>query len=258
MEAIRIIEYCHLTRRLLRCFLSSGVNRPSVISLFIHRFAIDDRRNLSAFSRLQFVNHFLHGILVKIRQEQTHIVQRIVNENMTLKWSTNHTSEQLRNICRILCTTERHHGFCTRAIPTGRQILFEENHTDAAVFRNLRRLNMRHIQSVDHQRACRAKGMYNLVFLEAVAHALFDFGNYIVQIGVRYSRTGAGTDLDNKNRIYICVVLLIGILIPVLALILPLICCRLEHSHVAVLGRVFRISDDNTIFKKSGLANLSR
>ena len=100
--------------------------------------------------------------------------------------------------------------------------------------------------------------MYNLVFLKAITHTLFDFRNYIVQIGVRYFRTRTSADLDNKHRIYIGVVLLIGILIPMLALILPFICCSLENSHVTVFDWILRISDYNTIFEQSRLANLSR
>ena len=117
---------------------------------------------------------------------------------------------------------------------------------------------MRHSQSVNRQCARGTKGVYNLVFLEAIAHALFDFRNYIVQIGVRYFRTGTSADLDNKYRIYIGVVLLIGILIPVLALILPFVCRRLEYGHVTVFDWIFRISDYNTIFEQSRLANLGR
>ena len=117
---------------------------------------------------------------------------------------------------------------------------------------------MRHGQSVNRQCARGTEGVYNLVFLEAIAHTLFDFGNYIVQIGVRYFRTGSSANLDNKHRIYIGVVLLIGILIPVLALILPFVCCSLENGHVTVFDWIFRISDYNTIFQQSRLANLSR
>ena len=100
--------------------------------------------------------------------------------------------------------------------------------------------------------------MHDFIFLEAIAHTFFDFRNYIVQIGVRYFRTGTSADLDNKHRIYIGVVLLIGILIPVLALILPFVCCSLENGHVTVFNWIFRISDYNTIFEQSRLANLSR
>ena len=117
---------------------------------------------------------------------------------------------------------------------------------------------MRHGQSMNRQCARGAEGMHDFIFLEAIAHTLFDFRNYIVQIGVRYFRTGTSADLDNKHRIYIGVVLLIGILIPVLALILPFVCCSLENSHVTVFDWIFRISDYNTIFEQSRLANLGR
>ena len=100
--------------------------------------------------------------------------------------------------------------------------------------------------------------MHDFIFLEAIAHTFFDFRNYIVQIGVGYFRTGTSADLDNKHRIYIGVVLLISILIPVLALILPFVCCSLENSHVAVFDWILRISDYNTIFQQSRLANLGR
>ena len=177
---------------------------------------------------------------------------------MTLKRCANHTSEQLRNIGCVFRTPEGHHSFCTRAVPASGQIFFEKNNTNAAIFCDLGWLDMRHGQSVNRQCARRTESMHNFIFFEAIAHTLFDFGNYIVQIGVRYFRTGTSADLDNKHRIYIGVVLFIGILIPVLALILPFVCCSLENGHVTVFDWIFRISDYNTIFEQSRLANLGR
>ena len=177
---------------------------------------------------------------------------------MTLKWSTNHTTKQLRNIGCVFCAPEGHHSFCTRAVPASGQIFFKKNNTNTAIFCDLGWLDMRHGQSVNRQCTRGTEGVYNLVFLEAIAHTLFDFRNYIVQISVRYFRTGTSADLNNKHRIYIGVVLLIGILIPVLALILPFVCCCLENGHVTVFDWILRISDYNTIFEQSGLANLGR
>ena len=177
---------------------------------------------------------------------------------MTLKRCANHTSEQLRNIGCVFCTSEGHHSFCTRAVPASGQIFLKKNNTNAAIFCDLGWLDMRHGQSVNRQCARRAESMHNFIFLEAIAHTLFDFRNYIIQISVRYFRTGTSADLDNKHRVYIGIMLLIGILIPVLTLILPFVCCSLENSHVPVFDWIFRISDYNTIFQQSRLANLSR
>ena len=177
---------------------------------------------------------------------------------MTLKRCANHTSEQLRNIGCVFRTSEGHHSFCTRAVPASGQIFLKKNNTNAAIFCDLRWLDMRHGQSVNRQCARRTEGMHDFVFLEAIAHTFFDFRNYIVQIGVRYFRTGTCANLNDKHRVYIGIMLLISILIPVLALILPFVCCSLKNSHVTVFDWILRISDYNTIFKQSRLANLGR
>ena len=69
---------------------------------------------------------------------------------------------------------------------------------------------------------------------------------------------GASADLDNEYRIYIGVMLFISVLIPVLTLVLPFICCGLKHGHVTVLGRIIWIGDDDSIFQQTRLANLCR
>ena len=52
--------------------------------------------------------------------------------------------------------------------------------------------------------------------------------------------------------------LFISVLIPVLTLVLPFICCGLKHGHVTVLGRIIWIGDDDSIFQQTRLANLCR
>ena len=100
--------------------------------------------------------------------------------------------------------------------------------------------------------------MHDFIFLEGVAHTFFDFRNHIIQIRIRYFLVGTCANLNDEHRVYIGIMLLISILIPVLALILPFVCCSLEYGHVTVFDWIFRISDYNTIFEQSRLTNLGR
>ena len=90
--------------------------------------------------------------------------------------------------------------------------------------------------------------MYNFTFLEGVSKAFFDFCNYIIQIRIRDLFPGSGSDLDDKDRIYVRIVLLIGILIPVLTFTDPFIRRSLENSHIAMFCGILRIRDHNPVF----------
>ena len=75
------------------------------------------------------------------------VVQGIVHINVHLHWSADHTAQKLGNVGGVVRLAERHHRFCTRAIPTSGEVLFEKDYLNVAIIRNAGRLHIRDIKT---------------------------------------------------------------------------------------------------------------
>ena len=144
---------------------------------------------------------------------------------MALQRRANHSAQKLSHIGGILGSAEGHHGLRSGAVPARRQIFFEQHHPDTPVIGNVRWVDVVNRQTVDGERTHGAKGMYNLMLPEGRAQPLLDFGDDIIQISIGDTLAAACQHLDHEHRIHLCIVLLIGILVPMVALFLPFIRC---------------------------------
>ena len=70
-----------------------------------HRFLINVGGDFITLGAFQGVDNFLHIFLVKVRQKQLHLVQRLIGVNARAARRTYHAAEQLRDICRVLRRT---------------------------------------------------------------------------------------------------------------------------------------------------------
>ena len=254
-QLVRI--FIALPARLARRRLISRPQAQRVIVAASQFLGFDVRWNGRAFLILQRLYHIIDGRLIKLRQIQMHVVQRLVHVDVLLGGCAHHSAQKLRDIGVIHCTAEGHHNLCSRAVPSCGQRLLEENNLDALVVGNAARLAVRHIQTADLNRRCTlAEGVDDLPFQEPVAHPFLYDAKAFIQISGGDLVSAAVLHLDHKNRIYLSVVLLIAILIPVLTFLLPLIRGRLQHCHIisAVLG----VGDDDPIFQKSRCTHLVR
>ena len=138
-------------------------------------------RNLTALGTLKCFDHILNGLGIKVRQVEVHVVQNIVHLNMHLHGRSDHSAKELCNISRVCSTTERHHGFSTGAVPTGRQIFLEENYLDIFLVCNAGWLQISYCDSIDLDGAgCLAKGMYDLSVLKAEACPLLNLPEAVI------------------------------------------------------------------------------
>ena len=167
---------------------------------------------------------------------------------MHLHRRPDHSTEELCNIRGVTGMLERHHGFCTRAIPSGGQIFFEEHHSNISVLCDIGRLLVTHFESVDSQRRrCATEGMYHLSAFQLKTSPFLYLCNTVVQISVCQCIAGTVKHLNNQNRIYISIMLLKAILSPVFPFFLPVVRSRLQNSHIVVNGSLFRVGYNDSI-----------
>ena len=254
-QLVRI--FIALPARLARRRLISRPQAQRIIVAASQFFGFDICRDRCAFFILQRLYHIIDGCLIKLRQIQMHVVQRLVHVDVLLGGCAHHSAQKLRDIGVIHCTAEGHHNLCSGAVPSCGQRLLKENDLDALVIGDAARLTVWHIQTADlNRRRTLAKGVDNLPLEEAVAKPLFHDAQAFVQIGCGNLMPAAVLNLDDEDRIDLSVVLLVAILIPVLTFLLPLICGCLQHCHIisALLG----VGDDDPILQKPGRTHLIR
>ena len=93
--------------------------------------------------------------------------------------------------------------------------------------------------------------MNHFAFLKLNTTSFLDLPNAIIQIRRRHIWTCAVLNLNNKNWIYISIVLFITILIPMLPLILPFVCSRLKNCHILITIVFFWIRNNNSVLKQA-------
>ena len=213
--------------------------------------------NLTALATLKGIDYILNGLGIKVRQIEVHVVQNIVHLNMHLHRRSDHSAEELCNIGCICGTTERHHGFSTRAVPACGEVLFKENHLDVLLIRNTGRLQISDRDAIDLDGAGRlAEGMYNFSVLKTGACPLFNLPEAVIQIGVGDTAAGLVLHLNHEYGIHIGVVLLLTILRPMLPLLLPVIGSSLQYGHVFASRGILRIGNDDSVLQQTGGPNI--
>ena len=90
----------------------------------------------------------------------------------------------------------------------------------------------------------------------ADAKAFLDDPQTLVKISRGDLVSAAVLHLDHKDRIYIGIMLLPAILLPVIPLVTPFVCGRLQHRHIVTA--VFGIGNDNAILQQAGRTNFVR
>ena len=97
-----------------------------------------------------------------------------------------HTPKKLRDIRCIIGALKRHHGFCTRTVPAGGQVLFEKYNTNVTVVGNARRLLITDIKAIYlYIGSCLTKSMNDLACLKLNSSSFLNFTKTIIQIRVR-------------------------------------------------------------------------
>ena len=183
-----------------------------------------------------------------------YVVQRFIHVDVLLGRCTHHSAEKLRNIRIIHRTAEGHHGLCSGAVPASGKCFFEENNFDPLVISDATRFTVRNIQSADLQCGSTfTECMDDLSFEESVTKAFFDDPKAFVQISCGDLVPAAVLHLHDKDRINLSIMLLIAILVPVIALVLPFVCGRLQHRHI--ISGVLRVCNDDPILQQAGSAD---
>ena len=178
-----------------------------------------------------------------------HIIQDIIDLNMHLHRGSDHASKKLCDIGCVICVFEGHHGLCPWAIPACGQIFFKEDNTDIPIIRDTGRLLITYFKPIYRKGgSCSSESVNYLTAFQLEACPLLNLCDAIIQIGIGQFTAGSIQNLNDQNWIHIGIMLLKTILRPVFPLFLPIVCCRLQDSHIVVDCAGLRVSDNNAVF----------
>ena len=117
-------------------------------------------------------------------------------------------------------------------------------------------LYMRNIKSANFKRCAFTEAVYHFACFERCTNFFFNFREHVIEVGVGYCATASLTDLYNEHGVYICVVLLVSILIPSAAFLLPFLNGCFQKNDIVILGGIFGVGDNDAILQKSRSAHL--
>ena len=191
-----------------------------------------------------------------MRKVQLDVIQEFVTHDPHLQRGADHSAQELCDVGGISSDGEGHHGFCSGAVPAGRESFLKENDPDFVVSGNFGRFHMGNAQAIDLHNRTFTKTVNNFTEFERRSNLFFDFGENIFQIGVGKRTAAALAYLHHQHGIHIGIVLFIGILIPARTLFQPFLHRSFQQNDIVLLVQIVGVNNGDTVFQQAGAAHL--
>ena len=153
----------------------SRFKNKSLIIIRVNLFNLNICRNGCTFRTLQGFNYVINRCFVKLRKIKMYFVKSLIKHYSLLQGGTYHSSKKLSNICIIYCSTEGHHRFCSRTVPTGSKSFFKEYNLNSSILAYSGRFFVRNIQTINlNSRSSFSKSVDDLTFHKSFASSFLN------------------------------------------------------------------------------------
>ena len=204
---------------------------------------------------VQCLDDILYCLAIKVRQIQTDIIQFSICIDTSGQGRPDHTSQQLGDVSKVVCSPEGHHCFRSRAIPSCIQVHFEENKINPIIFFNTRCFNRADIDAPNGKHTLIMEGVDNLIISQGSTERFLNYVHASAKICLCDFAVISIFDLHNQDGFDHPVALLFTVTLPMTAFILPVQDRLPEHGHVRAEFNL-RIMDDDSVFEQAGFTHI--